>query len=300
MRTSLISAIACLSILCAASGSRAEDVEIVARGLQFPEGTLFVGNTLYFVDYSTSDVLRLAGDKVETVWHQDGCGANGLGQVPDGLLVACYDNNTVVAISLDGKLLDTFRTDDAGRPFTNPNDFAADRKGGIYFTGSGSDGADLGKVYYLAAGRSVKEVAGGIHFANGLAVSPDGKLLYVAETKASRLLVFAIVLDGTLGERREFVKLADILADGRHDAFSPDGVRIDKHGNLFVALYNGGGLAVVDPNGKLVKRIDVPATHHTNLAITPDGKFIYATAIDDLPNGSYRGELYRVPNPVAE
>jgi gluconolactonase len=59
-----------------------------ATGFQFAEGTIFVGNTLYFVDYSASDVLRLVGNKAETVWHQNGCGANGLLQVAQGLLVA--------------------------------------------------------------------------------------------------------------------------------------------------------------------------------------------------------------------
>jgi gluconolactonase len=45
--------------------------EVVATGLRFPEGTIFVGETLYFVDYSTSDVLRLVSGKVEKVWHRD-------------------------------------------------------------------------------------------------------------------------------------------------------------------------------------------------------------------------------------
>ena len=73
--------------------------EIVATDLRFPEGTIFVGNDLYFVDYARSSVLRLVGGKTETVWHHDGCGANGLVAVPGGLLVACFDSGTIVRIS---------------------------------------------------------------------------------------------------------------------------------------------------------------------------------------------------------
>ncbi len=60
--------------------------------------------------------------------------------------------------------------------------------------------------------------------------------------------MYTITSDGTLGPQREFSALDTILSDGRHKAFSPDGVRIDAHGNLFVALFDGGlrkhGMAV--------------------------------------------------------
>jgi len=295
-----ISAVAAfIAILLAfASPSRAAAVDVVATGLHFAEGTVFVGNTLYFVDYSTSDVLRLAGDKVERVWHQDGCGANGLLQIPEGLLVACFDGDTVVLVSLDGKVLETISRDAAGHPFNSPNDLAADPRGGVYFTGSGAEGI-LGKVYYRAADKRVTEVASGISFANGLVLSLDGKLLYVAESRAHRLLTFAVAADGSLSDRHEFLKLGDILADGRRKVYTPDGVRIDKQGRLFVGLYEGGGFAVIGTNGTLIKQIDIPGPHHASLAITPDGKFVYGTTVYDDPTG-YRGELYRVPNPVAE
>jgi gluconolactonase len=142
-------------------------VETVATGLRFPEGTVFVGNTLYFVDYGSSDVLRLVDGAVQKVWHQDGCGANGLAQAGRSLLVACYDSGTIAEIALDGRLIDTIRSDVRGLPFLHPNDLAADQKGGVYFTASGSDTAP-GKVYYRGADRRVREVASNIHYANGV------------------------------------------------------------------------------------------------------------------------------------
>jgi len=273
-------------------------VEIVNRSLQFPEGTIFVGDTLYFVDYAASNVLRLEGNTVRLVWHGEGCGANGLLQVPEGLLVACFDGGVVARISLAGKVLATIRPDD-GDGFAATNDFAADAKGGVYITASGALGSDTGKLYYLGSEGPAHEVAHGLDFANGVAVSPDGRLLYVTETGTGHVLAFTIGADGRLRERRVLATLTR-ERDGRPETTTPDSMRIDRHGNLFIALYNGGGFDVIRPDGSLLAQVDLPGQHHTTLAITPDGKSVIVSAVDDGPRGSYRGRLLRVANPAAE
>lgn len=283
--------------LGATVGASAQGEEVVLRGLQFPEGTVFVGSTLYFVDYATSDVLRLSGTRADLVWHRDGCGPNGLVATPLGLLVACYDSGSLVQISLDGKTVEVIRNDKKGHPFAAPNDLATDTRGGVYFTASG-DASTPGKVFYRSADRVVSEVASGIDYSNGLVVSLDGKRLYVAESRAARLLVYSIASDGALADRREFVKLEDILDGSRGTALTPDGVRIDRHGNLFIGLYRGGGFVVISPSAKLIKKVELSSSHHANLAISPDGKTVFVTSTDDATGGGYRGELLKVANPI--
>jgi gluconolactonase len=273
-------------------------METVASNLQFPEGTIFVGETLYFVDYARSSVLRVVGGRTEVVWHQPGCGANGLVAVPGGLLVACFDSGAIVEISTAGSTMTTIRQDNQGHPLVAPNDLAADRNGGIYFSASGS-ASWPGKVFYLGRDRSVREVASGIRFANGVGVSPDGGTLYVAESPTGKVLALAIKADGSLGESRDLIKLRDIATANRHGAATPDSLRVDEHGNVFVALYDGGGVAIVSPAGALVRLVDVPSAHHTNLAISPDGKDLYVTAVDDDAQGTYRGQIVRITNPLA-
>jgi gluconolactonase len=275
----------------------ATHVETVATGLHFPEGTIFVGDTLYFVDYGTSDVLRLTDGKVERVWHQDGCGANGLVQVGSSLLVACYDSGTLAEITLDGGLTDTIRSDDRGLSFSAPNDLTADLNGGVYFSASGS-ASTPGKVYYRSSDGHVREVASDIRYSNGLVVSLDGKRLYLAESAANRLLTYEIDPDAGLRDRREFLNLGVALATPGEPKFTPDGVRIDRNGNVFVALYRGGGFAVFSPDGTLLRAVELPGAHHSNLAISPDGRFVFVTAVYDLPAGGSRGELLKVPNPL--
>jgi len=295
----IVAAAAMLLSTVSASTIFAADLKVMASGLQFPEGTIFVGDVLYFTDYSASDVLRVVDGKVERVWHQDGCGANGLVELQGEFLVACYESGAIARITTNGKLRETISRDDAGGAFHSPNDLAADAVGGVYFTGSGA-ATTPGKVYYRDVGGHVNMVADDIDYANGLAVSNDGKLLYVGESKRQRLLKFEIGRGGKLLRRSQFVKLADILTDGRESEFTPDGIRIDKNGRLFVALYDGGGFAVLTSDGRLEKMVRLPTAHHSNLAISPDGKSVFVTAIDDLPDGSNRGALLEVGNPVSE
>lgn len=152
-------------------------------------------------------------------------------------------------------------------------------------------------LHWAADGR-VQVLATEIEFANGLAVSVDGGLLYVAETAKGRVLSYRIAADGSLGRSSELARLSDLPGVDRKTRFSPDGLRIDTNGNLYVCLYRGGGIAILDPAGRLVQMVDVPGDHHTNLAISPDGKFLFGTAISDTVRGA-QGSLYRVVNPVA-
>ena len=278
--------------------------ELINDALQFPEGPVFVDKTLYFVDYATSRVLRLNNGVVEMLWHQGGCGANGLVPIPDGLLVACYDAGTLVKISLAGKWLSSIRTDNQGNLFQSPNDLVADHKGGIYFTASGSDNVTPGKVFYIRPDQSVIEVASDMRFSNGVAMSPDTKLLYVVETMAQRILVFNVNADGTLDNRRVFINFPEVMAKASQAQsqsqmiYNPDGIRADRHGNLFIGMYNGGGITIFNPAGELIRQIALPGQHHANLAITPDETHLFATAFSDVAKGSSRGALYKVENPL--
>jgi gluconolactonase len=272
--------------------------EIVATDLLFPEGTIFVGNNLYFVDYARSSVLRLVGGKTETVWHQAGCGANGLVAVPGGLLVACFDSGAVVRISAAGTTLTAIRRDDLGQALEAPNDLTADRKGGTYVSDSGSSSRP-GKIFYLSRNQVMHEVAGGILFANGIGVSPNGTTLYVAESPTGKVLAFPIKADGSLGPAHDLIRLRDVLPASESGAVTPDSLRVDRHGNVFVALYNGGGVAIVSPAGRLLALLNVPSEHHTNLAISPGGESLYITAIDDDAQSTYRGQIVRMANPLA-
>ncbi|WP_197513477.1 SMP-30/gluconolactonase/LRE family protein [Bordetella bronchialis] len=280
-----------LVLVVATSARAAGDFTRYAAGLQFPEGTVFVGDELYFVDYGASSVLRLAGGQAVLAWSIPGCGANGLLPFADAMLVACYDGGAFELRGMDGSLRKVIDRDSDGQPLDRPNDLAADGHGGAYVTASGGDGTP-GRLYHLDATLDhVVRVADGIRNANGVALSPDGSVLYLGESATDTVWRYDVAPDGTLSGKREFLRLDERLSgSGRH---TPDGLRTDAAGRLFVSLYNGDGFAVFAPDGALLATRSVPGSHHSNLAISPDGKWVYGT-IDDAV-----GALYRVPNPVA-
>jgi len=283
------------------SGALGAGPEVVTRDVHSPEGPIFVDGTLYLVDYVGHDVVRIQDSSARVVWHRDGCGPTGLARVPEGLLIACFDGRQVVTISLDGKTLSTVENDETGQRLREPNDFAMDGRGGVYISGTGpwEPRPIVGKVYYRGADRRLRTVASDLHSPNGLVLSPDGKLLYVAESFASRILLFDVANDGSLSGRREFLKVSEVLPVTPGRVYTPDGLRIDRSGNLFVGFWDGACFAVIAPDGKLIKQVDLPAPHDPNIAITPDGLNVILTGVFDTPNGGSRGELYRAPNPVA-
>jgi len=174
-----------LLALCATAGlpavarSAEAGPEVISRDVRSPEGPIFVGATLYLVDYAAHNVVRLEQTSARIVWHRDGCGPTGLARVPEGLLVACFDGRQVVTISLDGKTLATAENDETGQRLREPNDFALDGKGGVYVSGTGpwEPRPIVGRIYYRSADRKLRTVASDLHSPNGLVLSPDGKLL---------------------------------------------------------------------------------------------------------------------------
>ncbi|MDQ0390889.1 SMP-30/gluconolactonase/LRE family protein [Labrys monachus] len=280
----------------------AADVKVVNPDAYFPEGPIWHDGKLFYVEYGRNTVMTWDGNKNEVFWRQDGCGPSAVVPTASGeFLVTCYDSNTIGHISADGKTLPPYDKDSDGNPFIGPNDFAPDRKGGIYFTGSGHEGPAIdASAYYLTKDGKVIKVAANLHNANGLAVSNDGKLLYLIETEDNRLIEFDIKPDGTLSNRRVFLRLDDLFPNAPH--IWPDGVKIDAKGELYIgqsprSLDAPGKIIVVDGDAKLLRTIAVPSVSMPNLAFGPEEKVIYVMALDQIDKAPWHGKVYEVPNP---
>jgi sugar lactone lactonase YvrE len=217
-------------------------------------------------------------------------------------LTTCYDSGTIGRIAADGKLLAPYTHDKDGRPFVGPNDFAPDKRGGVYFSTSGSHGDAIdGKVFYLSADGTITLKADDVHNANGLAVSADGTILYVVETDENRLLKFRVGADGSLSDRRIVVDLDDLAHHKVH--IWPDGVKVDSRGAIYIGqsardykVPYAGVIFVVDSSGKLLRQITLPSVQVPNFAFSPDEKTLYVTALDQFDKPPYRGKIYSIPN----
>ena len=147
-------------------------------------------------------------------------------------------------------------------PFKIPNYPAFDAEGRLYVSDSHEFGTPGPGVFRIEPdGKGELWYDRDVTFANGLAISPDGSALYVAETFASRVFRIPIRDDGTAGEREEVADTPGSL---------PDGLAFDVEGNLYVGCYEPSQVLRIDPSGTVdVLWHDVTAhtlAHPTNLA----------------------------------
>ena len=166
------------------------------------------------------------------------------------------------------------------------NDLAADGHGGAYYTQGG--------LFHAKADGTVDTVVAGGNpqqpdavFTNGLVLSADGKTLYV--TNRITILAFDVAADGSLSNRRDFVK----LANEPQGSFGGDGMTVDAEGRLYVT--GGPGLYVFDKAGKQLGIIPVPRRAITATFAGPDRKTLY---IGTLGANTPTGENWTTPQGV--
>ena len=295
----LSASLCALAFACTAQAG----VQVLNDDAHFPEGPVWYRGKLYYVEYDRSAVMTWDGKKNTVFSAEKGCGQSAVVPAAHGeFLTTCYDNGSIGRIAADGTVFPAYTHDKDGNTFMGPNDLAPDTRGGIYFTASGHLGPVIdGKVFYIAAGGTISQVAVDLHNANGLAVSADGKILYVAETEERRLLQFDIAANGSLSGRRVFVNLDELT---HHVApIWPDGVKVSSAGDIYIGQSPRdlhmpllGQIFVLDARGNLLRTLTLPSPKVPNLAFSPDEKTIYVTALDQIDKSPYRGKVYSIPN----
>lgn len=291
------SIIAILGTLVLSTAVFAQDPQVINPRALFPEGPTMSAGKLLYVEYAGNVVTMWDGKTNTQVWKQDGCGPSAIVPVGDNFGITCYDAGQLVIISKDGKTLKSYSKDDAGEAFLGPNDGTSDGNGGAYFTMSGpwESGPIVGRVVRLTADGKLTEVAGDLHYANGITRGTDGRL-YVNESEAGRVISFKIETDGSLSDRRLFVRLYQM---GEAPDVYPDGIKLGPNGNFYVGEYrqpgligNAGFILEVTPDGKIKNKYTVPSAASPNMTFSDDGKTMYVMAIDNMAGAPYEGKVY--------
>ncbi len=288
----------CLALLLTVDSALAQPPTAIDPDAHYPEGPLWRDGKLFFVEYSPGTIKYWDGQRTAVYWQGPGCGPSALIPFSGHLLIACYDANSLVELDAGGKTVRTVQADSSGKPFTGPNDFAADGHGGIYFSASGVydiKAPITGAVLHMTAdGKSITEVANTIHYSNGLTLARDGGHLLVAEMLAGRILSFPIGADGKLGPRTVWARLQDLAPPTPHeDAYNgPDGLKLGADGNYYIAQNGSGRVLVVNEEKKLVRTIVVPTPYVTNMAFGPGGT-VFVTGAFEQWKPPYPGAVYR-------
>jgi len=236
--------------------------ERLATGFVFTEGPLWHPDGFYyFVDIRRSNLHRLTpGKEPELVRANTGEG-NGTTFDLQGRLVICEGGNRrITRWSAGGQseiLMDRFE----GKRLNRPNDVVCKSDGSIYFTDPGlrvplaERELPSAGVYRIAPDGTTTLVAD-CEYPNGLAFSPDERVLYVANTRWTQY-IHALELDtgGGLVRRRIFADMSSDETDG-----VPDGMKVDVEGRVFCT--GPGGTWVFAPDGTrlgIIRTPEVPA-----------------------------------------
>ena len=252
--------------------------ERLATGFVFTEGPLWHPDGFYyFVDVRASMLYRITPGRPHEVVREKTGGGNGTTFDLQGRLVLCEgDNRRVTRQSADGRfevLVDRFE----GKRLNRPNDVVCRSDGSLYFTDPGlrvplaERELTYAGVYRIAPDGTVSLVAD-FEYPNGLAFSPDERLLYVANTRwAQYIHVLELDARGQMVRRRIFADMSSDETDG-----VPDGMKVDVEGRVYCT--GPGGTWVFAPDGTrlgVIRTPEVPA----NLAFGgPDLRTLFFTA----------------------
>ena len=163
------------------------------------------------------------------------------------------------------------------KPGNRLNDGVVDPHGRLWFgTMDNAERAKSGAFYCFADGRLRSTGLDGIAITNGPAVSPDGRILYFVDTLKGTIEAADIGEDGSLGERRAFVRI-----DPKHG--HPDGPTVDGEGCIWISLYAGWEARRYSPAGELVASVRFPVANITKIAFGgSDLRTAYATTARQL------------------
>ncbi len=248
-----------------------EDWQLVGEGYGFTEGPIAnEQGEVFFNDIPASITYRVGLDGKVGMSNVNTKRANGQAFGPDG-------RRYVVATEAQSVLT---HGSDSAKPVAEGfrgNDLVVRHDGSLYVTNPG-EGTEPSKVWYIGPKGEKKVVDTGLKFANGVTVSPDQSLLYVAESRSHWVYSYQIQPDGSLAHKQKYFHLH--VPDTADDA-GADGMKVDRDGLLYVATRMG--IQVCDQAGRVNAIIPTPNGRIANLCFGGrDRSTLFATCGDKV------------------
>jgi gluconolactonase len=255
-------------------------VEKVDAGFRFTEGPVWSREGfLLFSDVPNNHIRKLVPGERSTMFREDSHGANGNTFDAQGRLYTC-ESKTRRVVRTDKKgAIETIAEKWEGKRLNAPNDIVVRKDGHIYFTdpafGDQSDKRELDfyGVYHITPKGVMNLIAKPAGRPNGIALSLNGRILYVANSDDRNVRAYDVDRNGAVSNERVVVS---------NIAGVPDGIRTDEKGNIYVTAK---GVAVYTPEGKLLHNIELSETPANCAFGDADFQTLYITA---------RTSLYRV------
>ena len=256
------------------------EVKKLADGFRFTEGPVWNQEEGYllFSDIPANTIYKWSPEGGKETFRSPSNNANGLTYDREGnLIMAEHSGRKISKLSPDGEystVVDKYK----GKPFNSPNDVIVDSKGAVYFTDppygldkEATDTLGFNGVYRFHKNK-LTLIADDLYRPNGLALSPDESILYVANSdRPKKYMKYPVSRGGKVGKGKLFFNVSATSGQG-----NPDGIKVDTQGNIYAT--GPGGVLVFSAQGRHLGTIvfpEVPA----NLAFgDEDMKTLYITA----------------------
>lgn len=249
-------------------------VEVMAEGLEFPEGPIADSDgSVLLVEIRSGLLKRVEPDGSVTTIADLGGGPNGAARGPDGAIYVCNNGGfpgytsgppCIQRVDMQTGAVDVLYDRGDGVDLGRPNDLVFDRVGNFWFTD-----LEKGTVHYATPdGRSIRLCWSEILTPNGIGLSPDERVLYTAHTRTRQVLRRRIARPGELVaapnyDAQSIVRTGqadpDVLLVGLPGAQELDSLAVDAAGSVCVGTLVEGGITVVTADGAQVVKYTLPA-----------------------------------------
>lgn len=282
------------------------DVRILATGLGFPEGPVVMPDgSVILTEIRNNRCSRVTPDGTVSLFSATGGGPNGLAVGPDGALYLCnnggsryiegvsmgqgphpdYKHGSIQRLDRNSGVATVLYTACDGHRLSAPNDLVFDTHGGFYFTDLGKRYArhrDHGGLYYaLPDGSKIVSLAYPMLSPNGCGLSPDGRILYVADTEGARLWAFDVEGPGQVRQPKQHAPHGGRMIAGLPGKARFDSLAVMASGNIAVATLATGMITELSPRGEIVREVKMPDIYPTNICFGgPDMCTAYVTLSD--------------------
>lgn len=260
------------------------EIETIAEGFAFTEGPLWhsAERMLLFSDIPSNRIYVWREGEAVRPFRDPSHFSNGLTFDRDGRLIACeHQSRAITSQNLESGEVTTLADDYQGRRLNSPNDVICASDGSIIFTdpiyglrrgmgGPAEQELNFEGLFRIPpSGGALQLLSDHFERPNGLALSPAGEILYVADTVRQHIRAFRVTSDWQLNGGQIWAELWDDNLTGR-----PDGMKVDEDGRVFST--GPGGVWIFDKQANLLGRIYLPEKT-SNLAWGEDGRSLFIT-----------------------
>jgi gluconolactonase len=274
-------------------------MKVIATDLWFPEGPVVLPDgSFVVVEMRRQTLTHIRRDGRTSVIARLGGGPNGAALGPEGHIYVCnngghrwkksgaylvpdglpddYTSGRIERVNLGNGRHEVLYEGDVNRKLRGPNDLVFDALGGFWFTDFGRTrerDTDRGSVYYAKAdGSMIREVIFPLIEPNGIALSPDGKTLYVCETITARVWAWEIIAPGELAFTRSHAPYRGRLVFSSSTFRHFDSMAVEANGNLCIGTLAPGGITVCDSaGGGELEFFEIPDPLATNICFGGEG-----------------------------